>query len=144
MRRLDVAIPTTWRPIDPPRTDYDVGGVRVILSAVQGMPEDPGEWIRGELRRRAQGHAIADTAIVQRAAASGWPIIACEAQAGDRVVIATMFLFLEYAATVIIEGASAAVARERAAIVEVLDRATIDWGLPPPTLALLLDGATRT
>jgi hypothetical protein len=144
MRRLDVAIPSSWVPIAPPQTDYRVGDARVTLSAVNSAPEDPAGWLRVELAQRAGGQPISDARLGQRALASGWPAISIEAELGEAAIVIVMFLFLEYAATAVIAGPQAAVAAARAEIFAVLDHATIDWGAPPPTLALLLDGASRS
>lgn len=144
MHRLDVDLPASWVPVDPPRTDYSVGGVRVTLSVVAPAPEHPGEWMRVELKRRGIGHHLGEGALRREVLPSGWPALVGETTLdGDRALIVLMFVFLDQAATAVIEGPIAAVAAHRTEILATLGTATVVWGDPPLPLATLLDGATR-
>ena len=144
MHRLDVDIPSSWLFVDSPRTDYSVGGVRVTLSVVAPATEHPGEWMRVELKRRGIGHQLGEGALRREQLASGWPALIGETTLdGTRALIVVMFVFLDHAATAVIEGTIADVAAHRAEIFATLGTATIIWGDPPLPLATLLEGATR-
>jgi hypothetical protein len=142
MKHLQVPVPPSWRPTQPPLTEYDAGeGVRVAVSEVKALPEEPARWVRAELERR--GADPGSPTIAGRVLASGWPATLGEAAAGGDALLVVLYHLLDQAAVAVVRGPAARLAARREELLDVLGRAQVSWGEPPPTLAMLLDGVVR-
>lgn len=123
----------------PPSTEYVVAGVTVIFSVVQGLPEDPPDWLRVEAARRGGGTPTLERVTTQ----TGYPALIGETTAGANKLMLVMYQFLELGAVATVSGPSAMFDEQIAAIREVLMHVRVKWGTPL-TLFELLDGAVRS
>jgi hypothetical protein len=129
-------IPETWRQVDPPRSKYRLGELELDVSTIQGMPEDPNEWMRIEVARRG-GPESEPTRVTT---VTGWPMVIVETTIGSTGLFLAMFQFLEYAAVATLTGPSAAFAAHLDEVKLVLMQVKVQWGSPPVTLSALLAG----
>jgi hypothetical protein len=132
-----------WRQIDPPRSKYLVADDLLLdVSAVQGLPEDPHEWIRVEMARRTSAQIA--PAITRLTTETGWPVMVAETAVAGQKLLVAMYQFLELAAVAILSGPAARYDASIDDVKQVLMQAQVHWGAPPVTIAALLDGATDT
>jgi hypothetical protein len=144
MNVLVIPAPASWRQPNAPRTEYaPAEGVEVVVSVVQGLPEDPADWIKHEVARRAAGRAVTGPSIERMTLASGWPALVAEATMGDDKLLLVMYQFLELGAVAAMTARADRYDALRDAVREVLLAGRPSWGKPPVTLADLLDGAIR-
>ena len=136
---LDISVPATWMQPTPPNTEYVVAGVTITFSVVQGLPEDPPEWLRVEAARRDGGTPTIERVTTQ----TGYSALIAETAAGANKLMLVMYQFLELGAVATVIGPSAIYDEHIAAIRDVLMRVRVKWGAPL-TLFDLLDGATRS
>lgn len=138
MNAVVLPVPESWRQIDPPRSTYVVDDDLVLeVSAVQAVPEDPAEWMRGELQRRT---GVRVTDFVRAKTVTGWPIMLAEVAHGDQRTMIAMWQFLELAAIATLNGPAVAFGARIDDVKLVLMQAKVHWGDPPPTIAALLSG----
>jgi hypothetical protein len=138
MKAVVLPVLESWRQIDPPRATYAVDEQLVLeVSAVQAVPEDPADWIRGEIERRT---GVRTSDLVRVKTVTGWPMAIADVTHGDQRTMIAMWQFLELAAIATLTGAATMVAKHEDAVKLVLMQATVHWGEPPPTIAALLSG----
>ena len=139
VKSVVIPVPGTWRMIDPPTTEWDVGdGVILKLSGVQGLPEDPPEWLRVEAARLG---ATSPIALSRALTDAGWPALLAEASGSDVKLLLVMYQFLELGAVASMRAPAAPFDAHKDEVNAVLARARIAWGEPPITIAGLLAGA---
>lgn len=138
MNAVVLPIPERWSQIDPPRSKYRVAdGVELDVSAIQGLPEDPSEWVRVELARRG---VAAPPVPLRTTTTTGWPVLLAEGLAGSSKILVAMFQFLELGAVATLTGPAQAYEACADDVKLVLMAAKVHWGAPPVTLATLLEG----
>jgi hypothetical protein len=109
------------------------------VSAVQAVPEDPVEWMRGEMARRT---GVRVDEFVRVKSVTGWPMLIADVTHGDQRTMIAMWQFLELAAIATLNGPAAAVAAHDDKVKLVLMQAKMHWGDPPVTIAGLLSGVS--
>jgi hypothetical protein len=137
-----VSPPVTWRQVAPPKLEYELDAVTITVSVVQGLPEDPEEWLRVEVARLAGDRTPTAPAYERVTTSTGWPALIAESTVGTDKLALIMYEFLELGAVATITGPADRFDAHRREVLDVLLAAQVDFD-PAVTLHGLLDGASR-
>jgi hypothetical protein len=136
MRRLQYSVPASWQAVAPGR--FRLGAATLTCSELGPLPEDLWASLQEELRGVA-GPGFTASAIDRCRLAGGWPTFSAEVTVDDTTRLALALQVLDQGVLATLDGPAAAVAAARAQVLEVMCRATLDWGAPDLwTLAELL------
>lgn len=111
-------------------------GLSLLASPLVPYPEEPDGWLRQRLRASApvaSGVHMRTSAAHVLTTRDGWTalLVDGETDAGE-ARLGVLFRLLTFGAAVIIRGPEAAVAAQRPAILDLLQRARLDWSREEP------------